>query len=90
MQSLMRNGCPRPPIPPKPDGWKGVYFHDRSGELHPSAKLTGDEARWVVRCVRNGVPRESVAALIGISACSVYAIINGKRYASETVEERRR
>ena len=84
---LMRNGLPRPPLPARDK--RGIWFDDRRGETHPSSKLDGNRARWIVRCRRNGISREELAALLGVSACSVRNVELGTRYAAETLELRR-
>ena len=86
--STMRNGLPRPPIGKKPDGKFGVWFDDRRGESHPSSKLTGDQARWIVRCLHNGIARAELAAMLGVSPSAIWNIGIGKRYAADTAELR--
>ena len=85
--TLMRNGLPRPPIGERTKS--GIWFDDRRGGTHPSSLMTGAQARWVVRCHRNGVESGELAALLGVSTATIRAIVAGKRYAEETASERR-
>lgn len=53
---------------------------ETAGEKSPCAKLTNKQAAHVRLWVANGVPRESIAAMLGISLPTICKVVKGRSY----------
>jgi len=67
-----------------------MMLSNTKGVNSRTAKINPQIARHIVKCIRNGVPKSSMAALFGLTAASVHAIWNGKTWGDETIDLRSR
>lgn len=57
-----------------------VHLRNTRGANHPGAKLTAAQVAHIRKCMANGVPAASLAALFGIAESYVYALCNRRRW----------